>query len=611
MRKLLLVVGFGVIGVLLVIVSTTPIIAQDDKDKEYVGARECAGCHRDLARSHEETPHGLALFAAKDDEFVVADFSSGEDERTITLPGADEAAAFSLDDVAFVIGQGHYAQRFVFEVGRDEYAVLPVEWNAVSGEWQPYGPVENWPEDPAYDFGFSCAGCHVTGLDARRGRWEDEGVQCEACHGPGSIHADEADGAGDRPSDRELVTIRGAIVRSPDAQICGQCHVRGQEPNDNHPYPVDYLPGHDLLDENVYTVVATDDTDHWWKSGHAKLGNMQFNEWLTSGHASALNTMQSSSSAKDECLQCHSSDYRWTAGLIQAVDDGDRAGDPLDPVTLETAQFGVTCNECHNPHAEDENANFYLRAEPYNLCVECHTNTTVTDSLHHPVQQMFEGTTLVSAVAGIQSEHYQAEEGPNCLTCHVSQVPIGEGSRATHALVPVLPGDTEDGQLSVCATCHEDLNTTDLEFLVNDMQGSIRDRLSLGYSRLGSIEVPAEDSPQRENYDNVQMALSFVQNDGSLGMHNYDYASALLDYAEQTLSELSVPGAQVETTADMPFPTATPDGPVPVSRQALEAESSGPRPVVYLVLGIAVFLILISAGAFFYKPKSKREEVES
>ncbi len=546
--------------------------------------------------------------------------------RTITLPGADEAAPFELDDLEFVIGQGRYAQRFVFEVDRDEYAVLPVEWNVTEQTWQPYGPVDNWPDDPAYDFGFSCAGCHVTGLDTRRGRWEDDGVQCEACHGPGSIHADEADGAGNNPSDRELVDIRGAIVRTPDSQICGQCHVRGQEPDDNHPYPVDYLPGHDLLDEDVYALVANDDTDHWWASGHAKLGNMQFNEWLNSGHASALNTMQSSSSAKDECLQCHSSDYRWTANLIQAVEDGDRDGDPLDSVTLETAQFGVTCNECHNPHFEGEaddndrvDVNFYLREELVTVCTSCHTNTDVTDRLHHPVQQMFEGTTLVDAVEGIPSQHYvdmdsdadEDVEKPNCLTCHVSRVAINEGTRATHALVPPLPGEVEDGEMAICAQCHTDLTSTDLEFLVNDIQGSIRDRLSLGYARLGSLTVPVEGSPQRADYDQVTLALDFVQNDGSLGMHNFAYASSLLDYAEHTLSELSVPGAEVEATAEMPYPTATPDGPVLVTRHVTEAEATGFRPVTYLILGIAAIIALVSAGIFFWRPKSKDEEVAS
>lgn len=600
MKRLAVVSLLFIAGVVLILLSSTAW-AQDDDEKEYVGVRECSSCHRGLARSHEETAHALALFETSDDEFIVADFDVGEAERTITLPGDDEAQPFEADDAEYVIGVGRYAQRFVYEVDRGEYVVLPVEWDAVDGEWQPYGPVENFPDDPAYDFGANCAGCHTTGFEARRVRWEDEGVECEACHGPGSIHVEEAESAGDSPSDRELEDVRGAIVRSPDPQICGQCHVRGTEVEDGYPFPVGYIPGGELLGEDKFVLPDVTDETHWWASGHARMGNMQFNEWLNSAHASALSTMLASASAKDECLQCHSGDYRFTEITLAAHEAGDREGDPPEPITLETAQFGVTCTTCHDFHVEEPETEFLLVDEPYNICVDCHTSTDVTEGIHHPVQQMFEGQTLVEAVEGIPSTHFADEEGPRCTTCHAMELPVNDSTRASHALQPVLPGNPD--QPDACTGCHTDLEGNDMLFIIEDTQAAVGNRVSLARTRLGSVDVTTLDSD--ELYNQVAQAIAFVQNDGSTGVHNYAYADALLDFAEHNLSQLSVSGAVFEPT-EAPAPTSVPAEPLFATGEPEEVEKAGFRPITYAMLLLSG-IVLAAVGFFIYRRPLRNE----
>jgi hypothetical protein len=96
--------------------------------------------------------------------------------------------------------------------------------------------------DRGQEYDFSCTGCHVTG-------WEKPGgtnlahtdglrdVQCETCHGPGSIHV--AKGGEERPF---------AVVRNPPKDLCAsQCHTK--EHSDTFQYEA-YLrdivgPGHD------------------------------------------------------------------------------------------------------------------------------------------------------------------------------------------------------------------------------------------------------------------------------------------------------------------------------------------------------------------------------
>src|SRR5262249_4769054 len=67
------------------------------------------------------------------------------------------------------------------------------------------------------EFNLDCVGCHVTGYEKPGGSSvthvdQLKDVQCEACHGPGSRHADS-------PSEP------GLIARKPDLGLCAaNCH---------------------------------------------------------------------------------------------------------------------------------------------------------------------------------------------------------------------------------------------------------------------------------------------------------------------------------------------------------------------------------------------------
>lgn len=315
-------------GVLLLFDAGAFSHAQDGSP-EYAGARECQSCHSDVARLHAETPHALALQDPRREEnAILADFSTGEEVRTVTLPGQDEAQPFTAENIAYVIGTGRYVQRYVYEAGPAEYYVLPAEWNAMTGEWQAYTRAESWP-DAAYDFMDNCAYCHVTNLDLRLETWTDDGVQCEACHGPGWDHIEVADDAGGRISDSERLEIAASINSGQDAQVCGQCHNAGQMADGSHPFPLGYLPGQQLVTEGGYQLVSPDDPDHWWPTGHAAISMMQYNEGLLSGHPSALVDAMAVEGFGVECLSCHSVVFDQVERAFLEADD-DEIFIPLD-----------------------------------------------------------------------------------------------------------------------------------------------------------------------------------------------------------------------------------------------------------------------------------------
>lgn len=567
-----------------------------DVQPEYVGSKECASCHRNLARSHNDSNHALALQeVGRDKDIILADFDQGEDIRQVQFPGEDGTRAFTADDIAYVIGSGRYVQRYLYEVDRNEYQVLPAEWNVINNQWERFHPGDDWPSE-AFDWAQNCAYCHTTGFSVERGRWEDDGVQCEACHGPASKHVELAEDAGRRPDDEELNALRSAIYRSPDPQVCGQCHSQGVG-SDNHPYPVGYVPGENL--DSFYQLAPNDSADHWWVSGHASQPNMQYNEWLVSAHATSLIDLQKSKDAAAPCMSCHSQDYRQTVNLIAQIEEGEREGQlPVVP-EVSAAKWGVTCTACHNQHTDSEEP-FNLILEANQLCTGCHTNPQETSGIHHPVKEMFEGAVLVQGIEGVSGAHFAADNGPRCVTCHMQQVPVGTSSRATHRFRPVLPGEVEQVS-SACSECHEDLTVTDLRLLVEEVQARVRSRLATALARLGTVQEPDPDTEEMSRYQQAVEAIHFVQNDGSLGIHNYAYTDVLLGAAEDNLSLLSVSGANLSPT-EAPAPTATPSGSTVQQIVSQEIISpSGLRPMTIIVIGAVLVSIVIAAITFFRK----------
>ncbi len=606
--NLLIFIGcmFIVSGItLLMIVNATVVRAQDDATASYVGAKECASCHRGLSQTHADSNHALALQdVSKKKTPILGDFDQGEDVRMVQLPGEDTARAFTAKDVAYAVGSGLHVQRYLYKVDANDYMVLPAEWNVETKQWEPYKIADTWPAE-AYDWEQSCAYCHTTGFDIDRGRWKDPGVQCESCHGPASEHVKAAKDAGKKPTDEELLAVRSAIYTTPDAQVCGQCHSQGVS-QDNHPYPVGYVPGSNLSD--FFQLVPKDSADHWWVTGHAKQPNMQYNEWFKSGHAASLNDMAKNFAADDKCLVCHSQDARRTSDLIAAVTSGDRAGQAPTPLTVTDAKWGVTCQTCHYQHTDSKEP-FELVQEANSLCMSCHTNPTDTIGVHHPVKEMFEGVALVAGIDGVEGAHFKAKDGPVCVTCHMQAVPVDTTSRASHTFKPVLPGAAEGQLSSACAGCHKDLTTTDMQLLVENTQAVVTSRLAVANTRLANIVEPAAGDDTRAQYDQIIAALNFVQNDGSLGVHNYAYVDKLMSSAEHALSQLNVTGAAVQST-EAPAPTATPLAETSVVKASnVSIPVTGIRPVTLLLMGVVV-LIILTAAFFFFRKSGTREELQ-
>jgi hypothetical protein len=114
-------------------------------------------------------------------------------------------------------GQGH--QDVLWMKSRHAHAWwdLGADWALFVARSRPHYQDVSSPVDDE-----RCLLCHVTGAQDEDGLYagsfrRQEGVTCEACHGPGSDYVDPGIMA-----DREAFLARGGVV--PDEATCRRCH---------------------------------------------------------------------------------------------------------------------------------------------------------------------------------------------------------------------------------------------------------------------------------------------------------------------------------------------------------------------------------------------------
>ncbi|MFO1499032.1 MAG: multiheme c-type cytochrome [Verrucomicrobiota bacterium] len=208
-----------------------------------------------------------------------------------------------------------------------------------------------------------CLGCHATAAEAED--WErderfhlEDGLQCEACHGPGSEYA-----SAEIMRDRTQAKARGLKIPSKDA--CMLCHrVKGSHDAVLKRKPFDLTAAWEVvahpLPEAPPTAEAPSAAPNPFKftgvmrcaECHAgPKSNFQFSHWRMSAHARAyaeLATPKAFELAKakglevepqraSECLRCHATAHG--AG-VAAVEKGFDVRD------------GVQCESCHGPGSD-------------------------------------------------------------------------------------------------------------------------------------------------------------------------------------------------------------------------------------------------------------------
>ncbi len=193
----------------------TRSISTAQQQSAYAGAATCVACHADVSADYSQSGHPFKIqkIDGKPPSYP-ANTSPG-------VPKPPDGMAWS--DISHVIGGYGWKARFMDQAGyiltgeRNRQYNLANATLGVAAGWSGYD-ASKAPRKP-----YTCGACHTTGwtgtgpdgphqdgLPGIHGTWQEAGVTCEACHGPGAAHVKN-------PTQAKMST----------AENCSSCHIRG------------------------------------------------------------------------------------------------------------------------------------------------------------------------------------------------------------------------------------------------------------------------------------------------------------------------------------------------------------------------------------------------
>ncbi len=334
---------------------------------EYTGRESCQPCHQEIYDSYLKTGMGRSLYRPRRDEIierfgpeeVVADGYSGYSYHPYWSGDSLYILEFRLQNgdttyqrrerIDYIVGSGHQTRSYLLERNQHYYEA-PITWYVRSERWDLSPGYENG-QNTRFDraIGEECMACHTGHIDFEPGtmnlfREVSLGIDCEKCHGPGSVHIERKEAG-------ELIDVGKFIdytIVNPaklplkeQFDVCQQCHLQGVNVLRDGKSVTDFRPGMSLSE--VYDIFIE-----------------QFKDEQSFGIASHAERLQQSrcfiaSAGEMTCTTCH--DPHESVGLtdpqvfVKQCQSCHTGGDLIDcgiDSEMMTANDG-DCISCHMP----------------------------------------------------------------------------------------------------------------------------------------------------------------------------------------------------------------------------------------------------------------------
>lgn len=324
----------------------------------------------------------------------------------------------------------------------------------------------------------NCLPCHTTGLNSATGHYSEEGVGCEACHGPGR-EAVRHVLAGEIQEHKQLIRIdknsRPACERCHNPHVAIQTHAEfyrklppidateetSAKPSSNMTRP-DVLPyaakpqsqaisRFDIL-ANVATALPPDKIEGGCVSSDCHPATI-FGEFV---HGPT---------AQHDCEQCHSLVDESRHKFTLTVQEPNLCYECHEPPPEHEFVHGPValgvCRVCHNPHSGPNK--YMLPAEGNALCFMCHRDMheqVETVTVKHQVIAEEGCKACHDPHAGDFDPQLRKDTPELCMECHEPIREIVEEAVVTHGAL------TEDKK---CANCHSP-HGSDLPVMLADKE---------------------------------------------------------------------------------------------------------------------------------------------
>ena len=388
---------------------------------KHVGREACVACHAEQHKAWQGSHHQLAMQEAVEGKVlgnfdnskfrhfgVESTFFKRDGKFMVRTDGPDGKLADFQIKYTFGVTP---LQQYLIEFPGGRYQVLGIGWDTRAKEKGGQRWIHLYPNEKVdhqdqlhwtglyQNWNLQCAACHSSNLkkgydaasNSYKTTYSEINVSCEACHGPGSRHVEWAQQArAPYGADKGLIVLKsrwseawkfaGSDARiaqrdqpADDAlmNVCASCHARRS-----------------TITESAATGAPLADTH--------RLSLLTAPNYHADGQQ------------RDEV-------FTWGSFLQSRM-----------------YQRGVTCMDCHEPHA------LKLRAEGNALCSRCH-NAAVFDTEKH----FF---------------HKAGTKGAQCVECHMpAQNYMVVDPRRDHSLrIPRPDLSTKLGSPNACTQCHAD-----------------------------------------------------------------------------------------------------------------------------------------------------------
>lgn len=171
-------------------------------EAQFVGSDACKPCHEGVWNATEQSGHAHMLIPV----------ANGQRPDGPTLLPDNPPPGMTWADIKYVIGGGGWRARFVGQDGKVVKGAT-AQYNVPTDQYPAGESVDDWSESiTPYDY--ACFRCHTTGPQDGSDTFAEVGVRCEACHGPGSLHA--------------ATPTRASMTLDDSAALCGRCHSRSE-----------------------------------------------------------------------------------------------------------------------------------------------------------------------------------------------------------------------------------------------------------------------------------------------------------------------------------------------------------------------------------------------
>jgi len=363
--------------------NNTNIYLNHSDTAHYVGLSQCKLCHQDIYNSFVQTGMGKSFEHASKDKsaagtgkhkvlydkysnFYYYPFWDKDSMKILEfrLEGKDTTHK-RIEIVNYIIGSGQHTNSHIYNTNGYLHQ-MPMTFYAQKKQWDLPPGFENGVNTRfSRKIGLECMSCHnalpnfVKGSENKYNAIP-EGINCERCHGPGSIHVEERQKGTKIDTSKYIdysIVNPGKLPIDLQFDVCQRCHLQGNTVLKEGKSFYDFKPGMKLSDYMTVFLPRYKNAD---------------DEFIMASHADRLKQSQ-----------CFIRSFK--------AETNEKA--------LRPYKSALTCVTCHNPHVSVKTTN----NEQFNsACKNCHSTSN--------------NSTLCS-----EQPQTRKKVQDNCVSCHMPQ----------------------------------------------------------------------------------------------------------------------------------------------------------------------------------------------